>query len=53
VALRLEAYPWATAGRLLALIALLLVILVALVPGVPEWTLALAVGLLALAVLLG
>ena len=44
---------WFSIGRILALIALILVILVAIVPGVPDWVLALAVGLLALGVLIG
>jgi hypothetical protein len=52
--MRLSAsYPWATVGRLLAFFALLIVVLLALVPGVPEWALLLAVGLLALGIMLG
>jgi hypothetical protein len=47
-------YPaWISVARVLAFIALLLLILVAVVPGVPEWLLLIAVGLLAVAVIFG
>jgi len=47
-------YPaWITIARILALIALILVILVAVVPGTPDFLMAIAVGLLALALLVG
>lgn len=46
-------YPgWLTIGRILALVALVLVILT-VVPGTPEWLLAVAVGVLAVGILVG
>jgi hypothetical protein len=46
-------YPWLSIARALAFIAMVLLILVAVVPGVPDWLLLLAVGLLAIAIMVG
>jgi hypothetical protein len=48
-----RAYPWFSIARVLAGIALLLLILIAIVPGVPEWLILVAIGLLAVAIMIG
>jgi hypothetical protein len=53
IEMAVRSYPsWITIGRVLALVVLLLTILTT-VPGMPDWLLAAAVGLLAIAVMFG